>query len=193
MLDSLAARGVLDNTIVIVTSDHGEHFGEHGLRGHANSLYLDVLHVPLYIRFPRKVPGGLRVPEPVTLRDLPATILDLADAPDSVIPGSSLARHWGGNSTSGSPLYAALSQGINLLPPARNAETSLESLADGRYRLIRSGAGNEELFDYMADPQELHNLVGDSALRNRLAGLRSGLATIEGYVVVPNGTTTARR
>ena len=58
MLDELRRRGVLDHTIVIVTSDHGEQFGEHGLRLHANSLYLPLLHVPLVIRYPARVTQG---------------------------------------------------------------------------------------------------------------------------------------
>jgi len=89
----LARRGVLDRTIVVVTSDHGEQFGEHGLRGHANSLYLPVLEVPLMLRYPARVPAGRRVTQAVSLRDLPATILDLAGAGGvaPLLPGTSLA------------------------------------------------------------------------------------------------------
>ena len=72
LLDELRRRGVLDNTIVIVTSDHGEQFGEHGLNGHGNSLYLPLLRVPLVIRYPPRVAGSIRADEPVTLRDLAA-------------------------------------------------------------------------------------------------------------------------
>jgi hypothetical protein len=49
LLDNLRSRGILDNTIVIVTSDHGEQFGAHELNGHANSLYLPLIHVPLVV------------------------------------------------------------------------------------------------------------------------------------------------
>ena len=57
----LDQRGLLANTWVIVTSDHGEHFGEHHLFGHANSLYRQVLHVPLLIV---QRPGDHLTPNP---------------------------------------------------------------------------------------------------------------------------------
>ena len=78
LLAELERRGELDNTVVIVTSDHGEEFGEHGLFGHHQTLYLPSIHVPLLVLLPSGASGGTRVVQPVTLRDLPATIVDLA-------------------------------------------------------------------------------------------------------------------
>src|SRR5207237_4666917 len=57
LLRELRRRGALDNTIVIVTADHGELLGEHKLEGHSHNLYLQSLHVPLVFRFPRRVPA----------------------------------------------------------------------------------------------------------------------------------------
>ena len=80
---------------MIVTSDHGEQFGEHGLIEHGNSLYWPVLHVPLVISFPGRVPEGQSVAEPVSLADLPTTVLDLLRLPNTqAFPGASLARCW---------------------------------------------------------------------------------------------------
>jgi arylsulfatase A-like enzyme len=59
-------------TVIAFTSDHGEQFGERGLRGHGNSLYRDLLHVPLMIRMPSRTPA--RVAEPVSLSHLPALL-----------------------------------------------------------------------------------------------------------------------
>ena len=59
----LAHRGLLDNTIVIITSDHGEQFGEHGKCCHMNTLYRAVLEVPLLIRFPPGVPANQLIPD----------------------------------------------------------------------------------------------------------------------------------
>ena len=56
LFDELAQRGILDQTIIIVTSDHGEHFGEHDLWEHGNSLYSQLLHVPLLISLSRPRP-----------------------------------------------------------------------------------------------------------------------------------------
>jgi hypothetical protein len=95
LLGELKARGALDNTVVIVTSDHGEQFGEHGLFLHGNSLYQPLLHVPLVIRYPPAVPPGVRVASRATLRDLSATVLDLLKGPGTdARPGLSLSRYW---------------------------------------------------------------------------------------------------
>ena len=64
----LDRRGLLDNTLVIVTSDHGEQFNEHHLFGHGNSLYGSLIHVPLLIFPPSGSPAGRIVGVPVSLR-----------------------------------------------------------------------------------------------------------------------------
>ncbi|MDX1394695.1 MAG: sulfatase [Gemmatimonadota bacterium] len=92
LLDALESRGALDNTIVIVTSDHGEEFAEHGpgLLTHGRTLYLPVIHVPLVVRYPGRVRAGLRHDGAVSIRDIPATVMDLAGA-EHGFPGESLA------------------------------------------------------------------------------------------------------
>ena len=83
------------NTLIIVTADHGEEIGEHRLVGHGRSLYRDELHVPLLVVKPGKVPSGRVVAEPVSLRDLPATVVDLLGlSGGSPFPGRSLAPLW---------------------------------------------------------------------------------------------------
>ena len=76
------AKSVLDNTVIIITSDHGEHFGERGHYTHIMSLYNELLWVPLLVHFPRPlgVPGK-KDRRLVSLNDLYATILDLVDSP----------------------------------------------------------------------------------------------------------------
>ena len=94
LLDELQRQGLLDNTLVIITSDHGEAFGDHRFFGHGNSLYLDEIGVPLVILSPG-APAGRVVVGPVSLRDLPATVLDqLGLADGSPFPGHSLAAYW---------------------------------------------------------------------------------------------------
>ena len=119
LLTELRNRNLLDNTIVVITADHGEQFGEHHLRQHANSLYLDLLHVPLIIRYPPQVPGNLRIAASATLRDVPSTIAHLAGLPGSIFPGASLSSNWSGEGPrpTSSPLIAELGQMIR--PPAK--------------------------------------------------------------------------
>ncbi len=91
LFSELEGRGLLENTIVIVTSDHGESFGEHGILQHSASLYLDEIHVPLIVWAPGQVPAGKTVETPVTITALPSTILSLVNAADDPFPGPSLA------------------------------------------------------------------------------------------------------
>ncbi|MEP7346839.1 MAG: sulfatase-like hydrolase/transferase, partial [Gemmatimonadaceae bacterium] len=87
LMSELRRRGVLDHTVVVIASDHGELFGEHELFGHGNSLYWPLLHVPLVMRYPSRIAAGTHDARVVSLRDVPATILDLAGAPDLRIGG----------------------------------------------------------------------------------------------------------
>jgi arylsulfatase A-like enzyme len=73
--------GRLANTLVIVTSDHGEELFEHGDLGHAHTLYEELLRVPLILRHPQRYAGGARRAHEVFLEDLPATIAELLDLP----------------------------------------------------------------------------------------------------------------
>ena len=96
LFNELDTRGVLENTLVIITSDHGENFGEHaGIFGHGQSLYPQEIRVPLLVIAPGRVPSGQIISAPVSLRDLPATVVDLVGLElESSFPGRSLARFW---------------------------------------------------------------------------------------------------
>ena len=76
-LDQMRMQGYLENTLVVITSDHGEEFQEHGVIGHGDSLYRQSVQVPLLLIFPDHLPAGRRVQTPVSLRNIPATVLDL--------------------------------------------------------------------------------------------------------------------
>ncbi len=176
LLKGLEAQGQLENTVVVISSDHGEHFGEHELFGHGNSLYRQLLQVPLIVISP-KLPQGMRVQQVVSLRDLPRTLMDLAGIRDEDrIPGTSLRPTWESWGTPApiSPVYAEL---------RRPGKTWQAILAEGNH-LIRSqkdAKGNTtqpaevELYDMDADPLSLSDLIaaGDTsraAVAARLAG-----------------------
>ena len=90
--------GRLANTLVIVTSDHGEHLGDHQLFFHGCSLYRQLVQVPLVIVGKAAgVPAGRTVAEPVSLHDLPASVLELLGINQDRAPtfgGQSVARYW---------------------------------------------------------------------------------------------------
>lgn len=160
LMDSLAARGLLDRTVVILTSDHGEQFGEHGLGWHGNSLYTQLVHVPLLVRYPPRVPAGVRVARQVSLRDLAATMTDLAGLEERRgIAGRSLAAAWGEGGGATSDALSELSKAVNPESTAPNVLGSMHALADDSLHFVRSGDGTLEIFHYRRDPLEEHDLA----------------------------------
>lgn len=186
LFDDLQRRGLLENTLVIVTSDHGEEFLEHGVMQHGWSTYLKALHVPLVISFPGHVPSGKSVDELATLRDLSATVIDLLDLNDKTrFPGVSLVRSWNNSrdsvSTAKSPLLSELGLQTTDTPehyPIRKGKGTLDSLLVGKYHYIRSFEGREELYDFISDPLERNNLTGSGTAQQTLEQLRDSLEAI---------------
>ena len=178
----LDRRGVLARTLVIVTADHGEHLGEHELFGHASSLYAAEVHVPLVIVGPAGVPAGRVVREPVSLRDLPATVVDLlGDSPKDPFPGTSLARCWD-PAAAGRPSAGPVLSEVDAPAkgPANGGRSPvfrgpMKSLTAGEMVYIRNGDGREELYDLATDPQETRDLAGSPAAEAVLEGFRDDL------------------
>jgi arylsulfatase A-like enzyme len=153
LLDSLEKRGALDNTIVVITSDHGEELGEHGLNGHGRSLYRFELHVPLVVRYPSRVPRGARVSKVVTLRDLGATLIDLARVNAApAFPGVSLATTWSDSAARRSDAIAEVSAGIRTEPQDPVSRGPMRSLVDDEAHYIHNGDNVDELYDWHGDP-----------------------------------------
>jgi arylsulfatase A-like enzyme len=170
LLDQLRRQGLLDNTVVIITSDHGEAFGDHGHLGHGPSLHLDEIGVPLVILSPG-APAGRVVESPVSLRDLPATVIDvLGLSAGSPFPGRSLAAYW--HSAPGmlprGITTPALSEQVDATafqpqPASGRGHIRFQmSLVASGHHYIRDGMGTETLYDLRRDPFELVNLVGSS-------------------------------
>jgi arylsulfatase A-like enzyme len=185
LLDELGRRGVLENTLVIVTADHGEHLGDHRLFFHGCSLYRQLVQVPLVIVDPKGVPAGRVVVEPLSLRDIPATVVDLLEpGRDGPFPGRSLARFWRGggegSKASSEPLLMETSKPIVLTNEGREpaAKGPMKSLIAGGMHYIRSGDGSEELFNLSSDPEERLNLAGGSRAVEVLQRFRAGLAAM---------------
>ena len=177
LTDELARRGVMERTWVIITSDHGEGFGEHdGVFGHGTSLYQAQLHVPLVIIPPGRKPLKSVVSETVSLRDLAATIVDVANLKtDAQFPGESLARLWApGDTARAGRTSAAVSEVVltDLLNPdpatMLRGRQLLASLADGDWIYIRRADNmQEELFNMNDDAAELDNLRPEVDGENR--------------------------
>jgi arylsulfatase A-like enzyme len=175
LLDALRVHGLSADTVVIITSDHGEHFGEHGLTGHSQSLYAQLLHIPLVVIAPERVPAGLRVNDAVSLRDLAATILDLSGSTrESPLPGTSLRQFWDGSPAGPSSPVLSHVEKLGHLPASFPAARGpLHSVVEGKYHYIRNGDRTEELYDLDADPEETANRVSTPEGRLLSPGLSS--------------------
>ncbi len=185
LFDELQKRGLLDQTLVIVTSDHGEGLGEHELFDHGESLYRNEIRVPLLIALPAGQRSPAVVRETVSLRDLPATIVDLVGVrQESPFPGRSLADLWRNPSPGSSPVD--VSGAISELPKPNPYDPNhgrspahrgpLTSLAEGDLVYIRNaGDRTEELFNERDDPGELRNLAQDTAMQPILDRFRRRL------------------
>lgn len=165
----LARRGLSDNTLIVLTSDHGETLGEQDPRllGHAHNVYYDVLNVPLVFYWPAKFASGSRVSPLVSTVDLAATLAEVvgggaADPPP--FPGTSLWPLLTGTQPT------AVSPALSLVNPAGYHKTwnvwptaggSLHSLVtpEGMH-YIANTRGAETLFDIKNDPWERTNLAG---------------------------------
>jgi arylsulfatase A-like enzyme len=172
----LDARGLLDNTLVIVTSDHGEEFQEHGVFEHGYSLYRPGGQVPLVMAWPGKVPTGIRVADAVTLRDLPATAVDLLGLErPSPFPGRSLARYWRGAESGGDdePILSELNHAPGHPDWFPVSKGDMKSVTYRGMRYIRNGDGSEELYDFDNDPWERRDLSPSELHRSEVMEYRN--------------------
>jgi arylsulfatase A-like enzyme len=168
LLNQLQAEGLLDNTDVIITSDHGEAFGDHGKMGHGNTVNLDEIGVPLVI-LSQSAPAGRVVESAVSLRDLPATVVDLLGlSAGSPFPGRSLAAYWAlpsGTATADLTSPAVSEQADETVIHARSQfdpahpAFQMSLVAMGKH-YIRDGIGKETLYDSIDDPFEHSDLMG---------------------------------
>lgn len=174
VLVALRERGVLDNTLVVVASDHGELFAFKGLNGHAHNLYVNTLRVPLFIRLPGKVPAGQRVTAAVSLRDLAATVMELAAPTAEPLPGTSLAGTWTEAGVPG-PVIAEVTRAKNIPGHYPTARGNMFTLLDDRWQLIQNGDDSLELYDYRADSLQVRDLARSDSAAAILAALRQRL------------------
>ncbi len=190
LIDGLQRRGALDRTWIVITADHGEGLGEHDLFGHGESLYSTEIRVPLLIVPPLGTYSATIVREPVSLRDLAATVVDVVGlGPGAPFPGHSLSSFWRNPSTTADTVVR--DPAISELPSPNPSDPShgrspgrlgpLIALADGHFVYIRNeGDGTEQLFDEREDPHELTNRAPGELMQPIIARLRERVARITG-------------
>jgi arylsulfatase A-like enzyme len=157
LFDALEADDFLDHSLVLITSDHGEEFGEHGGLLHGAKLYDELMRVPLLV-VGERIPRGARGSRLISAVDLVPSILDHV----GVARSSSLV---------GRPFLgpAALERVAAVLAQYGRR---LYAVRTERWKLIQDDAGRFELYDLVADPGEESNVAPQyGAVRARLAGV----------------------
>jgi arylsulfatase A-like enzyme len=155
-IQDLKTAGLYDTSAVIVISDHGDEFWDHGDCGHAQGAHQELVHVPFIIRAPGLLPAGRVIDTDVEAMDLSPTLLELAGLPiPDTMQGRSLIPlvfdEAGGGPAAGLTQNEAMSRGLK----------------SGRYRLIHSGVARMELFDEVDDPREQRELSGQRPIALR--------------------------
>lgn len=142
-LERLAALGLAEDTLIVVTADHGEEFDDHGSWGHGHSVYQELLHVPLLFRLPNRLPAGAKVQHAVSTLDVSSTVTELlgvAPMPDN--EGHALTGLMLGEAPAGPPVAFS------------DFQDDRRVITTDRWKLILRGNLTSTMFDLASDPRE---------------------------------------
>jgi choline-sulfatase len=158
IVDTLQALGLAEDTVTVITADHGDMLGEHGLWYKMN-FFEGSARIPLMIHSPKRY-GAKRVASPVSLVDVLPTLTDLAGVSDSVrhTDGHSLTEHCSATTERTSSVFGEYL--------AEGAISPIVMVRRGNWKYIHSPADPDQLFDLDNDPTEVHNLADDPETRD---------------------------
>lgn len=165
LVDALRSHGLLDNTLLIITADHGENLGEHGLMDHQYCVYDTLIRVPLIIRYPQRFPAGVRVSELVQTVDIFPTLVQLVESETSLSDRSLLPER-----LQKAPREFTVTEYLApQLHSFRREDVAydeyfarqLRALRTDRHKYIWASDGRHELYDLNDDPGETQNLIND--------------------------------
>lgn len=178
LLDAFRARGILDKTLIIFVSDHGEHFGDHGLMSHELSVYDPLIHVPLILRYPATIPAGTRISGIVQTVDLFPSILKFTNVRPVTLPlqGSSLLPADAGNNNQRFAFAEynnarAIDKIERRFPGYSNPvfkRKTLRAIRSVDLKLIMGDDGTRELYNTGNDPGETVNLYSQAPKEARI-------------------------
>lgn len=169
----LDRRGILDETLVVITSDHGEAIGDHGKTSHLQSVYEELVHVPLILRHPR-LPAGLRVSTRVQTYDLFRTIVEFVGITEPLPDDARLSRNLlepallGGSSARRSIVSEEEPSewGMGLLRSVHGRDADVSEMRrrykayyEGDLKYVWRSDGKRELYDLATDPRERRDLA----------------------------------
>jgi choline-sulfatase len=177
MLAALEANGVLEETLIIYTADHGDALGDHGLP-YKGFYYEPMAHVPLIVRGPG-VAGGTRCPSLVSSLDyVPLFYSACGMEPPDTLQGNSLA-----------PLLADPTNDHRDIVFSENMGSQM--VRDARYKYVHYATGESELYDLESDPDEIRNLAGSSDRSDVISHMRGLLVehNLQNHAMKSNAVT----
>jgi arylsulfatase A-like enzyme len=160
LFDTLVSCGIDKKTIVVITSDHGEAFGEHGLMQHGFSLYEDQIKVPLILWGIKKFPDSQRISTQVQIIDIMPTILNLINIPPPEnIRGQSLIPLIAGREDFARPYaLAEMFEDKAVYRFGEEYRRDLKCIRTREWKYIASSRGKKELYNVIEDREEMNNL-----------------------------------
>jgi len=179
IVETLERRGTLDDTVVVLTSDHGYFYGEHGLNEERRLAYEETIRIPLLVRYPAGAPAGTTPVEMTLTIDLAPTLLELAGLePGPGLQGRSLVPVLRGARRDWRASFLIEYYSDTVFPRIRNM--GYVAARTERYKLIHylELDGMDELYDLEADPFEERNLVGDPLAAGALEAMRAELVRL---------------
>jgi N-acetylglucosamine-6-sulfatase len=177
ILETLGRAGELDDTVVVVTSDHGYFYGEHGLGGERRLAYEETARIPMLVRYPRLIAAGTEVDELVLCLDLAATLLELGDTePIRPLHGRSFVPLVRGE-TPDDWRTAFLIEYYSDTVFRRIVNMGYKAVRTDRYKYIHylELEGMDELYDLDADPYETRNIIDEPENESILKSLQKEL------------------
>ena len=154
LVDTLRAEGLYSDTLLVVTSDHGEFLGEHRLLNHGVGIYEGGTRIPILVKYPNEKYAGQVMNERVSIIDIFATVFQVLQFPlpkdVSAVPLGSPPR----------PIYIEdFENGMNVRRYGKRFKCTRTAICDGNYKYISSTAGQSELYSLSEDPAEMCDLA----------------------------------
>lgn len=169
ILTALDESGMSQSTVVLFLSDHGDMMGAHGLFSKGLFMYHETTRVPLIIRWPGHIPSGRKVSSLTSMVDVAPTLLDLMDIPQALsMKGESMRQLWDYSYNKRTAVFMEVYESYGFWGPVFGVRTD-------RFQYNWYLGDDDELYDIVADPNEMVNLAGNAQFRDCVIGLRSQL------------------
>jgi N-acetylglucosamine-6-sulfatase len=197
ILAALERKGVLDDTLVVFTSDHGYFYGEHGLNEERRLAYEEAIRIPLIVRYPRLAAAGSTPHQMALSIDLAPTVLEIADLePAAAVQGRSLVPVLGKDAPDWRTSFLIEYFSDTVFPRIRNM--GYVAARTGRHKYIHylELEGMDELYDLEHDPYEQTNMIERAEARETLREMQAELRLLldrTGYPAAATRMAAARR